>query len=102
MYQSRLQEQRELHGDYSSTQAYVDYRRSLIDGIKSDNMISMNYRDKRRVHNLKYYTWIEQQEADLDELNRQWEDPHYWDNLHNMIPQIDELIKGFNDEVGLI
>ncbi len=101
MYQSRLVELRSKYGVYTENHASIDLRRSLIDGIKADNMISMNYWDKRRVHNLKYYTWIEQQAANLQELNRQWDDPSYWEEIHNTTGKIDELIISFNEKVGL-
>ena len=35
-------------------------------------MIECTYLDKKRMHNLKYYTWIEQQGKTLSELNAQW------------------------------
>ncbi len=38
-----------------------------------------------------------------EELDAQWYDfPEYWDQIHRQIDEIDELIKEFNDKVGLI
>jgi len=52
---------------------------------------------------LKYFTWIEQQGFELDELNSQWYDyPAYWERIQKMTPKIDALIKDFNEKVGLI
>jgi len=66
-------------------------------------MLELNYHDKKRIHNLKYFTWIEQQQKDLNELNAQWYDyPAYWKRIRNLTPQIDELIKEFNNESGLL
>jgi hypothetical protein len=53
------------------------------------------------VHNLKYYTWIEQQGKSVQELNAQWDDPGYWQGIQEQIPRIDALIEEFNREVGL-
>ncbi|MHA2156798.1 MAG: pyridoxal-5-phosphate-dependent protein subunit beta, partial [Candidatus Hodarchaeales archaeon] len=56
----------------------------------------------KRVHNLKYFTWIEQQGKTLEELNRQWYDDSYWPSIHKMTPQLDELINQFNTKVGIL
>ncbi len=102
MYQSRLQEQRELHGYYSNVDAVKDYHAHLM-RIRTDNMLELNYIQKRRIHNLKYYTWIEQQGKTLEELNRQWYDADkYWGEIHSMLPKIDALITETNEKVGLI
>ena len=102
MYQSRLQEQRELHGKYTYIDAFKDHY-SHLKRITTDNMMELNYVQKRRIHNLKYYTWIEQQEKTLEELNRQWYDAdNYWSEIHSTIPLIDALIEETNEKVGLI
>ena len=60
----------------------------------------MNHVDRRRVHQLKYYTWIEQLGKDLTELNAQWQDYRaYWGGLHEQADVIDGMIKEFNAEV---
>ena len=71
--------------------------------MKLDSMMELTYRDRKRVHNLKYFTWIEQQMIDLDELNRQWYDyENYWGWIRTLTPKIDELINQFNHKVGLL
>jgi cysteine synthase len=101
LYQSRLQELRTEMGDYSETQAAVDYHRSL-NGLKTDNMLELNYLQKKRIHHLKYYTWVEQQGMAHTELDRQWYDQkNYWGSVHSMAPKVDELIVKFNEKVGL-
>jgi len=101
MYQSRVVELREQLGEYSQTKAAIDYHRS-IKGIKTDYMLELSYQQKKRVHNLKYFTWIEQQGKTMEELNRQWYDDDYWSNIHKMTPQLDTLINQFNQKVGLL
>lgn len=102
MYQSRLREAREAHGKYSEKDAVKDYHRYLM-GQKTDAMIELGHYDRKRVHHLKYFTWIEQQGMELDELNAQWYDfPGYWENVQQMTPKIDTLITAFNEKVGLI
>jgi len=102
LYQSRLKELHDAHGAYSETDAAVDYHAHLL-GIKTDHTVELRYPDRRRIHNLKYFTWIEQLGKSLEELNAQWYDyPGYWDRIHSMVPRIDELIVSFNERVGLL
>ncbi|PID82164.1 MAG: pyridoxal-5-phosphate-dependent protein subunit beta, partial [Clostridiales bacterium] len=57
----------------------------------------LTYKTKKRVHNLKYYTWIEQQGHDVEDLNAQWYDyDNYWGKLHQMTAELDRLIVEFN------
>jgi hypothetical protein len=80
--------------------AYVTGR--YLDGADIEHVLELSYIDRKRIHNLKYYTWIEQQGRELDELNAQWYDPTYWTSLHGLTDEIDELIEGFNERVGLL
>ena len=34
-------------------------------GLKTDSMMELTYNDRKRIHNLKYYTWVEQQARDV-------------------------------------
>ncbi|GAI32861.1 unnamed protein product [marine sediment metagenome] len=66
-------------------------------------MNELTYWDRRRIHNLKYYTWVEQMGKSAEELQAQWYDwPEYWDSIHRQVRTIDELIEAFNNEVGLL
>ncbi len=102
MYQSRLQEmEEERGGEYNSIHAEVDHNRYVL-GIRTDSMEELTYQNKKRIHNLKYYTWIEQQMYDMHELNEQWYDyDNYWGRLHTMAPELDRLIEEFNERTGL-
>lgn len=101
MYQSRLREmEEERGGEYTGTDAVIDHNRYVL-GLKTDSMLELTYESKKRIHNLKYYTWIEQQMYDLDELNEQWYDyDNYWGRLHQMTPELDRLIEQFNEAQG--
>jgi hypothetical protein len=65
-------------------------------------MLELRYTDRRRVHNLKYYTWVEQQGKTYEEIQAQWHEPNYWTDIQKQADQIDELIAEFNREVGLM
>jgi len=102
LYESRLAELREAHGAYGETDAAVDYHAHLL-GMKTDVMLELGHRERRRIHNLKYYTWIEQMGRSAEELDAQWYDyPGYWDRVHALVPEIDARIDAFNEKVGLL
>ncbi|MBM7622487.1 pyridoxal-5-phosphate-dependent protein subunit beta [Sporohalobacter salinus] len=102
MYQSRLEELEEERGSYKRENAVSDYHKSLM-ALETDYLLDLSYRDKERIHNLKYYTWIEQQGRETKELNAQWHEAEdYWDSIHNQTERIDELIKEFNERTGLL
>ena len=102
LYQSRLAEARKQNGDYGKEDAARDYSLHLA-GIKTDSMMELRYPDRKRIHNLKYYTWIEQQKLNVAELDRQWYDyENYWGGIQQLTPRIDELITQFNRRVGLL
>ena len=101
MYQSRIKELEEQYGAYGEAPAAADYAEHLH-GIRPDTMQELTYADRKRVHNLKYYTWVEQQGKTYEEINKQWYDEHYWTDMHAQADQIDELINEFNEETGLL
>jgi cysteine synthase A len=94
MYTSRLEELRAGRGSYGRDQAVADYQ--MLRDIGTDWMQELSYPEKKRVHNLKYYTWVEQQGRDVAELNRQWYDKGYWQSIYDSREALDELIIEFN------
>jgi cysteine synthase len=101
LYESRLKEMHEEVGEYTEMDAGRTHARYL-EGITPNYLQDLTYEDQRRVHNLKYFTWIEQQGKTYEEIQSQWYDKDYWTNFQKQIPEIDELINEFNDKVGLI
>jgi cysteine synthase A len=94
LYGSRLKELEEERGAYSERDAIRDYE--LLENIATDWVLDLGHYDRKRIHNLKYYTWVEQQGRDVGELNDQWHKREYWDSIHRLTPEIDELIEEFN------
>ena len=101
LYQSRILELREMHGEYTEMDAAVDYERYLL-GQALDNMAELNYQDRKRIHNLKYYTWVEQQGKSYEEIQNQWYQDDYWKGVQSQVEHIDALITDFNARVGLL
>jgi hypothetical protein len=100
LYRSRLEEMRASQGEYTDLEAAADYSRYL-EGIGTDLLQELTYLDRRRIHNLKYFTWVEQQDRQSEELKAQWYDRDYWGSFQRQVPEIDGMIEEFNARVGL-
>jgi cysteine synthase len=102
MYKSRIAELDEMYGAYTAKAAEIDHGLHML-GLRTDSMAELGYQDRKRIHNLKYYTWIEQQQMDVDDLNALWYDNEgTWDAVHAQADELDELINAFNEETGLL
>ena len=95
LYLSRLADMHAELGQYSSADAQADDARYLK-GQPIDYMQELSYYDRKRIHNLKYYTWVEQQGKTFEEIQAQWYDPEYWLELQSQVPEIDARIEEFN------
>jgi cysteine synthase len=100
LYGSRLQEMHAETGEYSELEAAGHFARHL-QGVTTDNLMELRYADRRRVHNLKYFTWVEQQGRTYEEIMSQWYDPEYWTGVQTQAREIDSLIEEFNAQAGL-
>jgi len=101
LYGSRLEEMHAEFGEYRETDAAA-HSAQYLHGQTTDNMLELRYPDRRRVHNLKYFTWIEQQGRTYEEIMDQWYDRSYWEGFQSQADAIDELIDEFNQDVGLL
>ena len=101
MYQSRLHELTDERGNYNELQSIKDFEKCLL-GVKTDFMKELNYYDRKAIHNLKYFTWIEQQGKNVEDLNQLWNDRNLWNSLFNQVDRWDELIDEFNNRTGLL
>jgi len=99
LYGSRIEEMRESLGEYTEIDAARHGARHLK-GASTDHLLELRHTDRRRIHNLKYYTWVEQQGRSHEELVDQWHDPGYWTGKQGQAAEIDALIQVFNERVG--
>jgi len=76
LYGSRLEEMRAESGIYDEKSAIADDARYLK-GAGIDYMQELGYWDRKRIHNLKYYTWVEQHGKTYEEILAQWNDDDY-------------------------
>ncbi len=102
MYGSRIEELEAEEGKYTSMKAAADYAACLAHQ-STDNMLELTYAERKRVHNLKYYTWVEQQGRTVEDLNDQWYDQYKsFESVQTQADQIDELINEFNEATGVL
>ena len=98
MYQSRIDELNQEEGPFDEREAYKTNAR-YFEGINTEYVKELNYYDRKAVHNLKYYTWVEQQGKTYEEIMAQWDDDSYWTDIPKQANKLDELIINFNKKV---
>jgi cysteine synthase len=101
MYQSRRRELTAARGEFTARDAMIAYHQHLM-GQGTDHVEELNYPARKRIHNLKYYTWVEQQGKTYQEIQSQWYDSNYWNRIHGQVGEIDALIDQFNRMTGLL
>jgi hypothetical protein len=101
MYGSRLVELTAERGAYSLLQAAKDHEKCMF-GTTTDHMKDLTYEDQKAIHNLKYFTWIEQQNKEVEDLRQLWDDRQIWPRIFSQPARWDELINEFNDRTGLL
>ena len=70
-----------------------------VQGIADDHLNELTHVDRKRVFNLGYYTWVEQQGVSVEDFDRR-KDQAFWTGLQQTIPAWDKLIKDFNEDTG--
>jgi cysteine synthase A len=98
LYQTRLVELTDERGTYTERQAEIDFERYLL-GATTDHVKELTYPDRKAIHNLKYFTWVEQQGKTVSELNALWS-PSFWTDLQAQLPAWDQAIQAFNRDCG--
>jgi cysteine synthase len=99
LYRSRLEELRKEQGTYSATDAAKDHA-GPIAHQSLDYFKELTYYERKAIHNLKYFTWVEQQGKTYEEIVAQW-DPEYWRScFEDEVVYFDQMIEEFNVKVG--
>ena len=99
LYESRMHEISESEGEYTSRLADRHYARYL-QGITPDYVRELSYADRKALHNFKYFTWVEQQQRTVEDLDALWS-PGFWQETYAQVETWDELIESFNARVGV-
>jgi cysteine synthase len=92
-YGSVMGQMTQTYGQMDAVEAEIRlvsiFHRQKLDWIEEGTFIN-----RSRWHNLKYYTWVEQQGKTIEELNAQRE-PGYWEAQQAQIAEVDRLITAY-------
>jgi cysteine synthase len=69
-------------------------------GASTDHLLDCTERDRNRIFNLGYYTWVEQQGTPI-EVFEERRHQAFWTGLRDYLPVWDDLIQQFNAATGL-
>ncbi len=86
-YGSVMEAMRRDYGVVDETEAVARVR-SLFHGLRTDNIWDGTADNHARWHNLKYYTWVEQQGKTVQELDAQ-KNPAWWQAEQAKVADID-------------
>ncbi|MDH3366834.1 MAG: pyridoxal-5-phosphate-dependent protein subunit beta, partial [Gemmatimonadota bacterium] len=100
LYRTRLSELETAQGGYDETRATVDLERYLL-ATTTDHVKELGHVDREAIHNLKYFTWVEQQGKTAEQLDALWS-PSFWTDLAAQLPEWDRRIAAFNKETGVL
>ena len=98
LYGSRIEELREQLGPFKDLHAARVHAR-YVEGIATDNLRELNYQDRKQLHNFKYFTWVEQQQRDANDLRKLW-DEDFWTETFAQVDEWDKQIEEFNRRVA--
>ena len=90
---------RDFTGHFDTVAAAETFARHLI-GSVSDHYLEAGYRDRHRIFNLGYFTWVEQRGVDL-EMFQSRADQKFWKDVQEVLPVWDQMIDDFNARTGV-
>ena len=95
LYLTELEKtKKEFPGIYDETSCAEIYGQ-FLKGVTTDHILELNQKDKERIFNLGYYTWVEQQGVDLNDFEKR-RNQKFWLNHYNHILSLDDKIDVFN------
>jgi cysteine synthase A len=84
---------------FDEVNAGESFARHLL-GVTDDHVLELTHVERKRIFNLGYYTWVEQQNVSLEDFERR-RDAAFWRELGAGIPAWDRLIREFNADAGV-
>jgi hypothetical protein len=100
MYRSEEEKalQRHFAGRFDEVCAGEVFGEHLL-GAATDHVLELTSRDRARIFNLGYYTWVEQQGVGIREFDARRRQA-FWKDLHALLPAWDAMIDEFNARVA--
>jgi cysteine synthase A len=85
-------------GRFDAVAAGETWGRSLA-ATATDHLLELTHVDRKRIFNLGYFTWVEQQGVSVEEFNARARQS-FWDGLLELVPAWDRMIAEFNAKSG--
>jgi len=89
---------RDFGGRFDAVAAGETWGRAL-GGAATDHLLELDQVDRKRVFNLGYFTWVEQQGVSVEEFSARSRQA-FWDDLLELVPAWDAMITEFNARSG--
>jgi cysteine synthase A len=89
---------RDFGGRFDAVAAGETWGRAL-GGAATDHLLELSQVDRKRVFNLGYFTWVEQQGVSVEEFSARSRQV-FWDDLLELVPAWDAMITEFNARSG--
>jgi len=91
---------RDYAGGYDEAAAAGAFGRWIL-GTGTDDLLETSLRDRERIFDLGYYTWVEQQGVSVADFEAR-RSQSYWRGLRGKLAAWDELISEFNSRTRVI
>jgi cysteine synthase len=87
---------RDFAGGFDEAAAAEAFGHHVLGGGDGQQLLDLSPADRRRIFNLGYFTWVEQQGVEFDQFVARRE-PGFWRDLRTILPVWDALIEAFNE-----
>jgi len=87
-------------GRFDEASAAEVFGRDLA-AISTDHLLDCTHRDRERIFNLGYFTWVEQQGISIGDFQKR-RDQAFWTGLRELITAWDAMIDEFNGRTGVM
>jgi hypothetical protein len=98
-YHSVMEQMTKTYGKLDRGEAKHRFE-SIFLGAKTDWIFEGTVENRERWHNLKYYTWVEQQGKTVEELNAQ-RTPEFWQKERDEVKVTDEMLLDYRKKYGV-
>src|SRR5712691_4032386 len=75
---------RDFPGGFDGVAAGEAFGRWML-GASTDNLLELTLRDRERIFNLGYFTWVEQQGVSIEEFTARRR-PEFWTDMREIVP----------------
>ncbi|MGA9159426.1 MAG: pyridoxal-phosphate dependent enzyme [Actinomycetota bacterium] len=87
-------------GGFDEVDAAEIFAEHLL-GASTDNLSELSLRDRERIFNLGYFTWVEQQGVPIEAFTAR-RDPSFWRATREVLSEWDRMIEEFNARTGVV